>query len=192
MMKEIVIMDKHCGVLIKGRKSLITLVNWGDVDSDLFNHILRSLQEFLHSLSADLEYKPEINIVQKPLPEIMGLGREEEVFSRELRYVGGKIVLGITDNGIYEGSRNIFGFGWSGIGLLSTYRFRKTPYGKMKERLGKEIIKIFGLAIDVWHCNQENCILSYHRHIEDLDYNHQVCEECRKQFIKNINQYMGD
>jgi predicted Zn-dependent protease len=185
-------MQRLDGALIKKRKPLITMVTYGKINQDLSNHLYESLYKFLQSIDDELECTPEINLIQMPNPRIEEHGKEEEVFLKELDKITGKIVVGVTEIGIYDMvvSRNIFGFGKPGAGLLSSYRFRESSPKKMKERLGKEIIKVFGLAVDVWHCRNENCILSYHRHVQDLDRNHGVCKICTQRFIENINQYM--
>lgn len=187
------IMEKFDGAMIKKRKPLITMVNYGEINPNLSEHLKDSLYQFLQSIGDDLEYTPEINVIHMPNPQIQEKGKEEEVFYRELDKISGKIIVGVTEIGVYDNyiSRNIFGFGRVGTGLLSSYRFRKSSPKKMKERLGKEIIKIFSLAADVGHCKNENCIVSYHRQIQDLDSNHGVCKECTEKLIKNINQYMG-
>lgn len=186
-------MEKFDGALIKKRKPLVTLVTYGKINQDLSNHLYESLYKFLQSIDDDLEYTPEISVIQMPNPRIEEQGKEEEVFLKELDKITGKIVVGVTEIGIYDRgiSRNIFGFGKAGAGLLSSYRFRESSPKKMKERLGKEIIKVFSLATDVWHCRNENCIVSYHRQIQDLDRNHGVCKECTEKLIKNINQHMA-
>jgi len=187
-------MEKLDGALVKMRKPLITLVIYGQINHDLSNYLKESLYNFLRSMDDDLKYTPEISVVKKPNPKLEKKGKEEEVFLRDLDSVSGKIVVGVTGKGIYDNyiSRNIFGFGRGGNGLLSSHRFRKSTQRKMRERLGKEIIKIFGLAADVRHCFHGNCILSYHRRVKDLDRNHRVCENCTKKLIQNINQYMED
>lgn len=187
-------MDKLDGALIKKRKPLVTMVTYGKINQDLSNHLFESLHKFLQSIDDDLEFSPEISVLPMPNPQINKHGNEEDVFLKELDKINGKIVVGVTEIGIYDKniSRNIFGFGRAGTGLLSSYRFRKSPPKKMKERLGKEIIKIFSLATDVWHCRNENCIVSYHREIQNLDRNHGVCKECTEKLIRNINQHMAE
>jgi predicted Zn-dependent protease len=182
------------GVYIKENKPSMTLVNFGGVSSHILGVLKHSLMNFLSSL--DMDNLPEITLLKYDNPSITVKGDEEMVFKQELREVPGNIVMGVTNQGIYDRyiDRYIFGFGIRGRGLLSTYRFIKPPKNHQKDfdRLSKEIIKIFGLAVGIPHCYRTDCILTYHRSVTDLDTNVGVCENCREDFKIAVNRLIQD
>lgn len=182
------------GVYIKENMPSLTLVNFGEVSLHLLDVLEQSLIKFLSSL--ELEIAPEITILKYDDPVITVKGCEEMVFKQDLLKIPGNIVLGVTNQGIFDKYIDsfIFGFGSNGLGLLSTYRFIKAPKKIQKdfERLSKEIIKIMGLAVGIPHCSRSNCILTYHRSVTDLDYNDVVCEKCREDFKKSLTCLIND
>lgn len=182
------------GVYIKEKKPVVTLVNFGDVPPTLFKEIDHSLKWFFRSHQNELDLFPDINLVNRANPLINHREESESKFKYELRLIPGKIVVGVTNKGIYDTDRYIFGFGWYNKGLLSIYRFintNKRPQ-KIRERLAKEIIKILALAIGIPHCQNKQCILTYHYSVVDLDRNTGICDNCREQMIEHINQILKD
>lgn len=173
-------------------KPFFTLVIFGDVETEIVDYIGRSLHNFYVSIKE--ESALPINVIYHQIPG--SLEKEEhcspDIFLDELEVMPGLIHLGITEKGVYSvnDKRCVFGFGrnngykWGGI--LSTYRFRKksNDRNKFKERLGKEIIKILGLCLGLGHCEDNKCIFSYHRHVEDLDTASNFCEDCREEIIR--------
>ncbi|MFW6173033.1 MAG: hypothetical protein ACOC5T_04750 [Elusimicrobiota bacterium] len=174
------------------RKNL-KLVVFGRIEDNISYNLQKSLKSFFISIKEDLGFLPSINLIKRPEPEISNLQNSGVMLNGELSKIHGKIVLGVTDLGIYDDfvQRNIFGYGGNGTGLLSTYRFRQREDGmeKLKERLCKEIIKILGLACGI-SCNEKYCILTYHRFVVDLDVNNDVCPNCREKMIREIKYYM--
>lgn len=181
------------GILAQSEDPIINLVRFGNVSPKSFNNIHKSLNNFIYSLKEELDYSPQIMCSCHMEPVVEFQGDEEITFNRKLRNLPGYIVLGVTDLGIYSRpvNRNIFGFGGSGKGLLSTYRFVHTTKSanRINERLAKEIIKILSLSTGLSHCFNPDCILTYHRSVADLDHNHEVCESCKKHLIKSLNSY---
>jgi predicted Zn-dependent protease len=57
--------------------------------------------------------------------------------------------------------------------------------------MGKEILKILGMAIGLSSCNDPGCIMVYHRSVQDVDRNQRVCERCRKEFVEGIGRVTG-
>lgn len=187
-------MESYDGGLKETKKLILTLVTFGSLDKTLFYNIRKSLQKFLGSIEEDLGFKVIIDVVSRMNPEIYDRGTEIVTFGHEMNKIPGKIVIGVTktalyDLGAYPVPRNIFGSGYGdGKGILSTWRFENKPY--VNERMGKEIIKILGLSCGIYNCKDQNCILTNHRHVEDLDNNEGVCENCRKNLVEVIKFMM--
>lgn len=182
------------GAYIKDNKPAVNLVRFGDVSPNLLNAIELSFKGFFNSLQDELDVKPEINCFNRVDPIIKTDDEARLIFEKDLRLVPGKIVVGVTNQGIYDIDRYIFGLGWYGRGILSTHRFIKTNKRpqKIRERLAKEVIKILSLAIGTHHCSTQNCIITYHFSVTDLDTNTGVCDNCRENMIKNINRMLKD
>jgi predicted Zn-dependent protease len=180
------------GVYVKEDKPSMTLVNFGEVSQTRFELINNSLIKFLSSL--ELNTTPEIRIISKRNPFIKFKEDSEPAFSNEIDNISGNIVIGVTDHGIYDRAidKYIFGFGRYRSGILSTYRFRNTINSpqKIRERLSKEIIKILALSTGVAHCSSSTCIITYHRSVTDLDTNTWVCDECRDNMKRVINDLL--
>lgn len=189
-------MSEGDGLMVESVRPSVTLVKFGNVSSKLFDHIDISLNHFIYSFGEELERFTTIIQITRPNPKINLHGEEERIFTSQLNKIPGKIVLGVTDMGIYHRpiDRNLFGFGGSGKGLLSTYRFVHTSKSahRINERLAKEILKILALSSGLPHCSNPNCILSYHRSVVDLDNNHKVCESCKSSLIQSINYLTGE
>jgi predicted Zn-dependent protease len=174
---------------------VITLLCFGRMEHDLRDTMLQSLQEFFNSLDDDLPRRPVCSCRYEPDPAIIPAVNQQQAFYPLLERTGGNIVLGITGTGFYDPglSRFIFGYGKSGgIGLLSTYRFRTETTGRRLylERLGKQIIKTLSMACNMSTCSDKACVVSYHRHVEDLDHNRYVCEPCRKEFVRGLSFFL--
>jgi predicted Zn-dependent protease len=182
------------GLAIEARHDPIMFVIMGDVDRDVSYSVLRSLRQFLRSCEQDLEYVPPVKVIRRPGPRIDNELDSEDILMRDIKSVPGKIVLGLTEAGLYDRgmARYIFGNGSGSTAVMSTRRFRMVPGGKerMKERLGKEIIKVLSLALYTGSCARQDCILVYHRHVEDLDVNVDVCPDCRLSLVRGIRSCM--
>jgi predicted Zn-dependent protease len=184
------------GIYIKGDRPLVMLVNFGEVSNYLFEAINSSFYHFFTSIQNELDTIPEVCRISIADPIIREKGDEETAFFSELNIIPGRIVVGVTNKGIYDRSldRYIFGFGGSCAAILSTYRFMKTNknFIRIRKRLAKEVIKILSIATGVPHCANPNCILSYHQSVSDLDINRGLCDDCRKNMIDAINYLLKD
>lgn len=193
---EVFHMGIYDGGLKETQKKSITLVAYGNLDKNLFYHLRKSLLEFLGSIENDLGFKVTLESVSRINPEIHSKGTEIDIFVDEMSKIPGNIVIGITSIGLYSLSaypkpRNIFGSGLGeGRGILSNWRFKNKP--NINERMGKEIIKVLGLSCGIYNCRDQNCILTYHRHVEDLDNNEGVCENCKKNLVEVIKFMMEE
>jgi predicted Zn-dependent protease len=176
------------GVCIEEIKPSITLVRFGNLSEQLFQEINSSLLRFISSLGLETD----IRTLTRNEPEIKTKGEARSVFSRELNNTPGSIVIGVTNQGVYDVDKYIFGFGGYRSGILSTYRFRKTVNSpqKIQERLAKEVIKILALATGVPHCSSSRCVITYHRSVTDLDTNTSVCDNCRDKIKMAINDLL--
>lgn len=180
-------MSKRDGVETIDKKPTVVLVIFGDIDDDIAYYILKYLKNFVLSFEAELEFTPSFPLLYKSDPRIDSLEEREGIFANELDSIEGDIVLGVTNVGIWSVSphpRFIFGFGSDAQGLISLCRFRKETENKnlMKERIGKEVIKILARACHVGDCHEKDCILIYHWNVEDFDQNRYVCQGSRKEF----------
>ena len=184
------------GIFIRGDRPLVTLVNFGEVSNYLFEAVNNSFYHFFTSIQNELDTIPEICRISIADPIIIEKGDEETAFFSELKTIPGRIVVGVTNKGIYNQSLNryIFGFGGSNRAILSTYRFMKSNknFIRIRERLAKEVIKILSIATGVPHCLNPKCILVYHHSISDLDINRGLCDDCRNNMIKGINYLLKD
>lgn len=183
--------------MVEEKKQIsVTLVPFGQVEDDITYAIMKALKEFFSSIEDELECVPSFNVIRRPDPVFEKLYNRDSILLWELEKVPGKIVLGITDAGIwaYDPPRCIFGTGHSGNGILSTVRFKEKADGreKLKARLGKEALKVLGMACGMGHCSSDNCLLTYHRHVQDLDRNGCMCNKCLKELTEYIRQYVED
>jgi len=160
---------------------------FGTIEHDLGQALKGSIQGFINSLGDEIVKKPHVSLKTSPVPAEIDKKCPGFSFLRRLDQLPGEIILGVTDLGLYDRacSRNIFGYGNGGRGIMSTYRFRTETSDKsvLSQRLSKEIIKILGLACDIHRCNDPDCVLVYHRNVGDLDRNRSVCSHCRRRFI---------
>jgi predicted Zn-dependent protease len=91
-------------------------------------------------------------------------------------------------------ARFVFGNGRDSMGALSTYRFRTETASRSLylERMGKEIVKILGMASGLSSCRDHACIMVYHRTMEDVDRNRIVCLGCRGKFLMAFQSMIQD
>lgn len=169
------------------------LLLFGAIEHDLAEALRGSLQGFIDSFGDEIGKKPLVFPKSVPEPEEIDQTCGGYSFMRKLDQLPGEITLGVTDAGLYDHgcSRNIFGYGNGGRGIMSTYRFRTETGDKsvLVQRLSKEIIKILGLACDIGQCNDPGCVMVYHRKVGDLDRNRSVCPRCRNRFIERFQKY---
>ena len=133
---------------------------------------------------------PPVKVIRRPGPRIADELDSENILMRDIKKVPGKIVLGLTEAGLYDRGKGeyIFGNGSGSTAVMSTRCFRMVPGGKerIKERLGKEIIKVLSLALYTGSCARHDCILMYHCQVEELDANVDVCPDCRRSLAQGI------
>jgi predicted Zn-dependent protease len=178
------------------KRSRIILVFFGDTNPDLEEVLENSLKQFIDSIQEDLPVIPRILYRNEPLPRNIPPHNQHRVFFSALQKINGNIVLGITGSELFDPllSRHVFCYGQvDGRGILSTYRFRKETNDSrlLLERLGKQIIRVFAMACTVDSCFDSECVISYHRQVEDLDRNWYICEPCRKDFIRNLAFFLN-
>jgi predicted Zn-dependent protease len=91
-------------------------------------------------------------------------------------------------------ARFVFGNGRDSMGTLSTYRFRTETASRnlYLERISKEIIKILGMASGLSSCRDHACIMVYHRTMDDVDRNWNVCSGCRGKFVRAFLSMIND
>lgn len=169
---------------------------FGDLEYDLEAALLRSLRGFFPTLGPEPALIPSIRIVHRPLPAGIPDVNQQEVFFREMDTIPGNVILGVTKTGFYDPpmARFIFGNGRDAMGALSDYRFRteSASRGLYLERMGKEIIKILGMASGLSSCRDHDCIMVYHRTMEDVDQNRNVCSGCRGKFVMAFQSIIQD
>jgi len=189
-------MSKRDGGEKKDNKPKISLVVFGDIDDDFSYYILRYLKTFITSFDSELNVIPSFPLIRKPNPPITTLEGRELIFFKEIENIHGDIVLGVTDIGFWGVSppRFFFGTGGNARGLVSLYRFKNETSNKtlLKERVGKEVIKILGRACHVGDCQEKDCILIYHWKLDDFDMNRHVCENCRKKFAYSLKRILDN
>jgi predicted Zn-dependent protease len=179
------------------KKPAVTLMCFGRTEHDLRDTLLDSLQAFSDSLQDDFPVRPVYSCRYESDPAVIPPVNQAEAYYPLLERAGGNIVLGVTATGFYDPglSRFIFGYGsFNGRGLLSTYRFRTETPGRrlFLERMGKQIIKTLSMACNMSNCNDQECVISRHRYVSDLDRNRYVCGPCRDELVRGILFYLGN
>lgn len=175
------------------RKHLgITLVCFGRIEHELKDELLQSLSAFFDTLKGDLPVRPVCSCRSEPDPEKIPAQNQETAYFPVLESIGGNIILGVTNTGFYDTTlhRYIFGYGqFNGLGLLSTYRFRNETSNRRQylERTGKQILKTLAMACSLNSCPDKDCVVSYHRYVNDLDRNRYVCESCRRELVSQLS-----
>ena len=173
----------------------VALVFFEENDDELKDALLESVEQFFDWLKGELPAKPRFSLWNARNPENIPAQNQDRVFFPLLEEVNGNIVLGITGTGFYDPSlpRFVFSYGsWSGRGLLSTYRFRTETHNRRLylDRLRKQIIKTLAMACGLGSCSNPDCVVSYHRWVEDLDRNRYVCNSCRSALIRSLSVFL--
>ena len=173
----------------------IALVFFEEHDQELKDALLESLEQFFDGLKGELPAQPWFSIWNAQNPENIPAHSQDTVFFPVLEQANGNIILGVTGTGFYDPSlhRYIFSIGsWKGRGLLSTYRFRKETNNRvlLLDRLRKQIIKILAQGCGLSACSNPDCVVSYHRWVEDLDRNRYVCDTCRSALIRSLSIFL--
>jgi predicted Zn-dependent protease len=177
-------------------RPVVSLVRFGAVEPDLAGSLVRSIDGFFCFLGMNEDLQPEIRQSRRRLPTKIPYQYQGDFLLSYIEDFSGNIVVGVTDIAFYDPNlpRNVFGYGSSGRGVLSTYRFRRESEnrGLLYERLNKEIIKILALACDLPRCHDNSCVVVYHRTMVDIDRNKTVCLKCRQTFVRSLESYLGD
>ena len=169
------------------------------VDKKEETSLINSLIYVCSSLTPRLKKNPLITVVHRTNPEFSNYSIEtmSPEFKRSLESIGGEIILGVTHLPLFDPAlgRNIFGQSLGmGLGIFSLNRFitENSPKSVYYSRISKEVIKILGLACGLSHCSDGNCILTYHRTMEDLDLNKTICSSCKDNLVDEFNSLFGD
>jgi predicted Zn-dependent protease len=178
------------------KQSRIILVFFGNNDPEIEKVLFGSLDHFFTSIHEDLPIIPIIVCRYEPMPGVIPLRNQYQVFFSALQKINGNLVIGITDTAFadYEQSCQVFCYGQvDGIGMLSLYRFRKEAHNKkvLLERVRKYILKVLAMACTVDTCPDTGCIVSYHCRTEEVDRNRYVCEACRNDFVRNLTFFLS-
>jgi len=174
----------------------VSFIVYGRIDSTTTETVREALESYLDSIGDKLTKFPKFMQMDRNIPEIRTSQNQQHYYFDDMRHVEGNVRIGLTEGGLYSPAdgRNIFGYGnHDGSGIFSLARFRKECANKrlFYHRIGKQSIKILSLALQVSSCSQLNCIVSYHRHVEDLDRNDSICPKCQKEMIMEINGYLN-
>lgn len=185
----------HDGGADTSDRPVIAVVNYGNVEQGLIESLARSVEGYLLTLDEEVTIKPAVLRSRKSLPEKIPELYQGTFLLSHLHNLPGNIVIGITDIIFFDPHlpRRIFGYGSGGRGVISTYRFRRESDNRhaLYDRLNKEVIKIFAMACDLPVCNDTECIVMYHKSMEDIDKNTRVCQTCHQKIVKSLEYYMG-
>lgn len=173
----------------------VALVFFEENDHELKDALLESLEQFFDWLKGEFPTQPRFSLWDAQNPEMIPAHNQDTVFFPVLEQANCNIILGVTGTGFYDPSlpRFIFSCGsWKGRGLLSTYRFRieTNNRGLFLDRLRKQIIKTLAMGCGLSACSNPECVVSYHRWVEDLDRNRYVCDRCRTALIRSLSQFL--
>jgi len=173
----------------------VALVFFEENDDELKGALLESVEQFFDWLKSELPAQPRFSLWNAQNPGTIPPHNQDRVFFPVLEQVNGNIVLGITGTGFYDPSlpRYVFSYGrWNGTALLSSYRFRtETPNRELcLDRLRKQIIKTLAMACGLDSCSDKECVVSYHRWVEDLDKNRYVCKTCKTEFVQSLSEHL--
>jgi len=174
----------------------VTFIVYGRIDEATTTTVYEALESYFSSIEDYLAKFPSLVYVNRKIPEIRTSQNQQHYYFEDMNNLEGGIKIGLTEGELYSPAdkRNIFGYGnHEGSGIFSLARFRKNCSNRrlFYNRIAKESIKILSLALQVSSCTQPNCIISYHRHVEDLDTNNSVCPKCQKEMIVEINNYLN-
>lgn len=187
-------MSPHDGGTNDSIRPSINLVRFGNVELNLLESLAQSVENFFRFIGNEEIVQPTVLRSWHPLPKKIPDSYQGSFFLSCLDRIPGNIVIGITNHAFYDPSllRNVFGCGYGGRGSLSTFRFRRECENRrlLYDRLNKEVIKILALASDMSSCSNNNCILVYHRTMQDLDGNTMVCPSCRLEMVRSLQSYL--
>ena len=174
----------------------ISFIVYGRIDTETTETVREALESYFDSIGDELPKFPVFMQMNRSIPAIRTPHNQQQYYFEDMRQVEGNIKIGLTEGELYSPSdgRNLFGYGnHDGSGIFSLVRFRKECSRKQLfyDRIGKQSIKILSLAMQVSSCSQSDCIVSYHRHVEDLDRNNSVCPKCQNEMIMEINDYLN-
>jgi len=175
----------------------VLLVRCGAVSADLVSRLAADLSQFIHQvLPSDLS-RPMVSVSSMPDPPIVDeqSSEWEAAFQSLLSDIPQtSITILVTGQGLWDPSpspRFIFAHRYTdGRALLSIRRFVSPDRAVMHARLGKEVIKVLGMALGAGPCPDSRCIMSYHWAVDDLDWNTGVCPECREFVVAALEELL--
>jgi predicted Zn-dependent protease len=184
------------GAFPREKTPRILLVFFGDCDPVIEEVLTRALTQFIGSILGELREVPDFFCRYEPVPKFIPRYTQHRVFFSALRKITGNIVIGVTDTEFYNPvlSRHVSCYGQvDGRGMLSTYPFRKETHNPrlFRERLNKQVLRVFAMACTVESCLDSECIISDHRRVEDLDRTRYVCQPCREDFVRNLTFFLS-
>ncbi len=142
------------------------------------------------------ELDGDINIHDAiPFPESVSSGRKnqynaEEIIDIAIKRGNGDRNIALTDADIYYRHRNfVFGLAYlDGRGcVVSTHRLNMTADGgevidpdeKLIERVKKEVIHELGHTLNLRHCDNGTCVMSFSPSVEEVDLKlDSFCSKC--------------
>jgi predicted Zn-dependent protease len=188
--------DSSDGGFLRKDWPAVSFIVYGRIDTGTTETVREALESYIDSIGEELTRFPVFIQLDRNIPVIRAPHSQEQYYFEDMRQVGGTIKIGLTEGELYSpyDRRNLFGYGnHDGSGIFSLARFRKECSGKrlFYDRIGKQSIKVLSLALQVSSCSQSDCIVSYHRHVEDLDRNTAVCPKCQGEMIVELNDYLN-
>lgn len=188
--------DRSDGGFVRKDCPVLSFIVFGRIDTKTTETVRAALESYFDSIGNELSKFPVFIQIDRNIPEIREARNQQQYYFEDMRQVEGNIKIGLTEGELYSppDGRNMFGYGnHDGSGIFSLARFRKECSMKrlFYDRIGKQSIKVLSLALQVSSCAQSDCIVSYHRHVEDLDRNTAVCPKCQNEMIMEINEYLN-
>jgi predicted Zn-dependent protease len=186
--------DRPDGGFSNRKVPLITFVIYGPIEEPVAGAFQGSIESYIYSIGRELEKFPSFMRIYRNNPKITTFQNQNNILLEDMQDVEGNLKIGLTDVTFYSPSdrKNIFGSGNSeGMSVFSLTRFRKECPGKREffNNIEKESIKFLSLALGIPNCPDPRCIITYHRHVTDLDLNDYVCPDCRKAIIDKMNDF---
>jgi len=202
-LKNMRTINKEGGLTLQ-RPYMRTAVDGGRTDSNTLSIVLvffevreksipvairRSMEGFFSSLQNELSKPLNLSIMYRDNPPIAQIEHRKDEFRRIMHGIDGFIKIGITEVGLWDPvppSRYLYAIDCDNhASLLSLHRFRQESTGteQFLQRLEKGIVKAFGMACGLYHCNDQGCFLTYHLGELDLDTSMYVCKRCRADFV---------
>jgi len=186
--------DKPDGGLFNKKNPVIAFVIYGPIEEPVAEAFKGSIESYIYSIGRELEQFPSFSRICRKIPKITTSQNQKYALLDDIKNVEGNLKIGLTDVTFYSESdrKNIFGFGGVGISVFSLTEFRKECPDKREffNRVEKESIKMLSLALGIPDCLDTRCIITYHRHVTDLDLNDYVCPDCRKAIIDEMNDIL--